>query len=208
MKNYFNSAKALTEWPRTKARPTIENSICASMNLYQRVISPRATAAIKAIYRYFIDSLFIVKRVQVHALLLYATPPILASTTPAIVPGATVSATPVSFSALLMGFLQTLDFSQVLILILIGSLFFKDEIRILMTKYFKLPANGSGTAEKLQTTMNQLQHHYNDETTHILTDILEESRRHTQKLDVVIDNSKSILNRQDEMIKYGVPERK
>lgn len=207
MKNY-TSDKALTEWPTTKARPTIENSICASMNLYQRVISPRATAVMKAIYRYFMNDFFTARRVQVHAITLYASTPMLASTATGTVPGATVAAQPVSFSALLIGFLQTLDFYQALILILVASLFFKDEIRILLTKYFKLPPNGAGTVEKLQSSMNQLQHHYNDETTHLLKDILEESRRGNGKLDRVLEHNVTMINKQDEMMKYGVPERK
>lgn len=159
-----------------------------------------------------------VKRARVHALSIYSTPLLLATTatgTAGTVPGVTVSAEQVTITSLLTSFLQSLDFSQVLILILVGSLFFREEIRAALKKYFGLNFNGNGAVsgsqpelKNMDQKMTQLQAHYNEETTHLLTELLHESRRHSAKLDMVIDHSRTIITKQDEMMKYGVPERK
>lgn len=123
-----------------------------------------------------------------------------ATGTTGTVPGATVHAETPSLMSLLTNFLQGLDFSQVLILLLIASLFFKDEIRVLMTKYLGVKPNGAGTQQKLQNTMDELQLHFNDETTHLLTDILGASKR-------AADHAEKSFQILQEFKEYGIRQR-
>jgi hypothetical protein len=90
------------------------------------------------------------------------------------------------------------NFLQAVILLLLITSFWHEEIKHVV--YSKLGVrNGNGkTSEKM---MQELSQHFNHETTHLLSDILQETRESNRKLDTVI-------NKQEEMMKYGVPELK
>lgn len=159
----------------------------------------------------------LVRRVHVHALTLYASPLVFASAatgTQGQVPGATISTEP-TISSILNKFLGSLDFSQVLILLLVGSLFFKDEIRAALKKYFGLNFGRSNDdtitqpeLKNMDAKMTQLQTHYNDETTHLLTDILGVLRSVREEQTEQSKSINSIISKVEEIIKYGVPERR
>lgn len=99
------------------------------------------------------------------------------------------------------------EFTQALVFILLGVIFFKEEMkRWFAIKFLKTdaPADLSYISGK----MNQLAHHFNHETTGLLTDIRDELRYVRKAQEEQYKQTAVILLKVEEVIKYGVPERK
>ena len=86
-----------------------------------------------------------------------------------------------------------MDFSFIesLILILIGLLFFRDEVMPFILK--KLGIKKNGNAHATSEEMQELKHHYNHETTELLTEINE--------------GIKDLNRKHEEYEKYGIKTR-
>lgn len=75
--------------------------------------------------------------------------------------------------------LSPLDFARALIVLLVGLLFFKENILALLNKKFGLgEKEEEEQEEKVPKWAAKLQQHYNDETTELLKDILQVTRAH------------------------------
>ena len=88
------------------------------------------------------------------------------------------------------------NFLQILILILIGLMFFKENLLKWVGRYF-----GFKNGNTVETKVDKLTTHYNHEITQILNNILSEQRGIGRKMDTSI-------TKLDEIIKYGVKELK
>lgn len=103
---------------------------------------------------------------------------------------------------------MTFDFTQILILVLIAILFFKEEMKSWIPRFFGLKGNSPGAGMKeLGLKMDTLSGHYNHETTGLLSGILEELKWVRRDQAAQAKQLEHIITRVEEVIKYGVPSR-
>lgn len=99
------------------------------------------------------------------------------------------------------------NFQEWLIVGLFASLFFKEEFKLLIFHYFGV----KGTEDKLQAGMDYLKMHFNDELSHILTDIQVTQKDGFDKIHDKQDAAKRCLekanNKLDEFDRYGIKTR-
>lgn len=106
------------------------------------------------------------------------------------------------------------SFLEILILVLIGLLFFKETVLSWVAQKFgfKDGSDKSRRMVNLQNTMSDLKLHFNDKTTHILTEIQVNLSEGFEKLDEKSNSQckklDAIISRQEEMLKYGVKTRR
>lgn len=220
MRNYFNSqgfvptgflVRTLATAPSMYTRPTNEHSTTTGWLWSQAHKMARQTTIIQIVLTILLSMMLLAipNRVHVHASTPYLIPKVIAttvSTTPAV-----VASTDVVSGSWFENFSKKLDFTQVLILILVAALFFKDELRLVLRKYFggDIPFDQRTPVEKkTEVMMGQLVQHYNHETTGILTEILQELKYVRKDQNVQGEKLNAIIGKVEEMIKYGVPERK
>lgn len=96
-----------------------------------------------------------------------------------------------------------LTFLQGLTLILIGLLFFKEEIIPWIKEKLGFKSGKMATSEQ----MEELSDHYNHETTDLLTGINEGIAKVNENLIVMGETIKEVSRKQQEWEKYGVPAR-
>lgn len=94
-------------------------------------------------------------------------------------------------------------FMEFLIIVLIALSFFREEFSRWLKDKLGLK-NGNGVENK----MDQLVGHYNHETTALLTSILGELKWVRKDQNAHSEKINSLINKVEEIIKYGVPERK
>jgi peptidoglycan hydrolase CwlO-like protein len=94
------------------------------------------------------------------------------------------------------------DFMEILIMVLVGLLFFKEQLFVLVRKKFGL--SGQDTNNDLSTKMDTLAQHFNHETTDILSDIrdIQKDIRDAQKK--TCEKITKLIDHIDEMRVNGV----
>lgn len=99
------------------------------------------------------------------------------------------------------------NFQEWLIIGLFATLFFKEEFKMLILHYFGI----KGTEDKLQAGMDYMKMHFNDELTHILTDLQVDQKEGFGKMLEKQDSAKKCLeranNKLDEFDKFGIKSR-
>lgn len=102
---------------------------------------------------------------------------------------------------------MTWDFQEWLIIALFASLFFKEEFKMLVLHYFGV----KGTEDKLQEGMNYMKLHFNDELTHILTELQVDQKNGFDKMEEKQDAAKKCIEKAntklDEFDRYGIKTR-
>lgn len=97
---------------------------------------------------------------------------------------------------------MTFNFPEILILVLLGILFFKEEMKTWIPKLLGIkPSNPSVGLSDIGGKMDKLAGHFNHETTTLLTEIRDDLKGQGRM-------TTTILQRVEEIIKYGVLERK
>lgn len=99
-----------------------------------------------------------------------------------------------------------LNFTEILILLLICLLFAKEQLISWFNRMFgsKAEPTGNGIVSKI----DKLAQHYNHETTHLLTEILQELKFVRRDQSDQGRKLEMIISKVEEIIKYGVKELK
>lgn len=99
-------------------------------------------------------------------------------------------------------------FPEILILILLGILFFKEEMKVWIPRLLGFGRSEPIGLAEIGGKMDTLSGYYNHETTGLLSGILEELKWVRRDQASQSKQLEHIITRVEEVIKYGVPERK